>query len=338
MADYARAHGIATLLTAHTLDDQAETLLMRLARGSGLDGLAGIPSTTYLGRLRLLRPLLGVPKSRLVATLRQRAVPWIEDPSNQSPVFERTRLRAARSALDALGLTPQMLGLSARRLQRARAALDSVTQSLCAEPPAGIVHTDPCGTFAIDRVRLGRAPEEIALRVLERCIAAAGGSQEPVSLGKLEPIVADLCERRQACGSWTLSRALIAATPDAVAIEREPGRQELPQIVLSAGASSLWDGRFAVSVGEGVEGTPQVRALGADGIAELRHLGTPVRATRALQLCPSFWDGSRLLAVPTIGFWAADALRGRLSAAFLGLRYNSETSLRAPPLEFGPDL
>jgi tRNA(Ile)-lysidine synthase len=338
MADYARAHGIATLLIAHTLDDQAETLLIRLARGSGLDGLAAIQPVTHVGQLRLVRPLLGVAKSRLVATLRQRSVPWIEDPSNQSPAFERTRLRAARDTLDALGLTPSMLGLSARRLQRARTALDSATESLCAAPPEGIVKTDPCGTFAVDRVRLSRAPEEIVLRLLERCIAAAGGSQEPVPLGKLESIVADLMGRdRRACGSWTLSRALIAATPETLAIEREPGRQELPRLVLAAGAGVLWDGRFAASVGEGVEGSPQVRALGADGVAELRRLAWSVRPTRALQLCPSFWDGSRLLAAPTVGFWAADDLRGRLCAAFVGVRYNPEASLRAPRPESDQD-
>ena len=121
------ARGMATLLTAHTRDDQAETLLMRLARGSGLDGLAAMAPWVEarpggeIGALQIVRPLLGVAKARLRATLEQRGVGWIEDPSNQSPAFERTRWRAARGHLEALGLSDEMLASSARRLRgRAR--------------------------------------------------------------------------------------------------------------------------------------------------------------------------------------------------------------------------
>jgi tRNA(Ile)-lysidine synthase len=127
MADYARAHGVGLIATAHTQDDQAETLLMRLARGSGLDGLSAMAATAPLqdGESLLIgRPLLDVSKARLQASLRARGIGWIEDPSNASPVFERVRLRAGKPALEGLGLTPRMLGLSARRLQRARTALD----------------------------------------------------------------------------------------------------------------------------------------------------------------------------------------------------------------------
>jgi tRNA(Ile)-lysidine synthase len=322
MRDHTRAHGIATLLTAHTLDDQAETLLMRLARGSGLDGLAAIAPSTHFGPLRIVRPLLGVAKSRLIATLRARAIPWIEDPSNRAPAFERTRLRAARGELDALGLTSEMLASSARRLQRARAALDGVTDTYCAEPPQGVVHTDPCGVFRIDRARLMAAPEEIVLRLLERCIGAAGGSGEPVPLAKLEAVVAGLRRRdAPAAGSWTLGRALIAAG-DAIEIEREPGRHALPRLTLAGTAGALWDGRFAIHVAGGGEESVEVRALGPDGVAELRRLGRALKATRAAQLCPSFWRGTRLLAVPPADIWVGEEAKARYSAAFVGLRYN----------------
>ena len=335
MGDHLRARATPTLLTAHTRDDQAETLLMRLARGSGLDGLAGIAPSARLGPLRVLRPLLDIPKSRLRATLEARGIPWIEDPSNQSPAFERTRLRAAGDALDALGLTGDMLALSARRLQRARAALDSIADSYCAEAE-GIVHTDPCGFFRIDRERLSRAPEEIVLRVLARCISAAGGSDEPVPLGKLEPIV-DSLRRGEAleAGSWTLARALITAAPDTIQVEREPGRQPLPRRSLAAGTNALWDGRFAIAVAAGFEGSLEVRALGAEGLAELRRLGRPVKGTRALHLVPSFWRESTLLAVPAIDFWAAPNLDGLLSATFVGLRYNSGVPGSGQSGEFG---
>ena len=215
MGEHMAAHDIGRLLTAHTRDDQAETLLMRLARGSGLDGLAAMAPWTEVGArgetasLRVVRPLLGVAKARLRATLEARGIPWIEDPSNQSPPSSAPAGAPRAADLEALGLSSEMLASSARRLQRARAALEAVTDAHCAEE-GGLVRTDPCGVFRIDRERLRRVPEEIALRVIGRCIAAAGGSGEPVPLAGLEPIVARIW-RGNAAGSWTLARAQITA-------------------------------------------------------------------------------------------------------------------------------
>ena len=154
-----------------------------------------------------------------------------------------------------------MLATSVRRLQRARVALDSLTESYCAEPPGGIVQTEPVGILAVDRERLSRAPEEIVIRLLDRCIAAAGGSQEPVPLSSLEAIVGSL-RRSDGEVSWTLARAQISATPNRIRFEREPGRLPLPSLTLGAGATALWDGRFVVGVGAGFVGSMEVRALG----------------------------------------------------------------------------
>ena len=311
----------ATLFTAHTRDDQAETLLMRLARGSGLDGLAAMApwveagARGQAGALRIVRPLLGVAKARLRATLEARGIAWIEDPSNQSPAFERTRWRAARGDLEALGLSSEMLASSARRLQRARAALEAVTDGYCAED-GGLVRTDPCGVFRIDWEKLRRAPEEIAVRVIGRCIAAAGGSGEPVPLAGLEPVVARVWRGNagDAAGSWTLARAQITAQITAaggiVQVEREPGRLPLPVMTLAGGARELWDGRFAIEIADGLEGSLEVRALGSAGIAELKRLDRAPRATPALHLAPSFWRGNELLAVPAVGFLGAGGPAG----------------------------
>ena len=248
---------------------------------------------------------------------------WVEDPSNAAPEFERTRLRAARAQLDALGLTPAMLALSAQRLARARRALDAVVDRLC-DPAAGVVRVDPCGRVAIDRGGLLTAGEEIVLRVLDRAIRAAGGAGEPVALGKLEPIVAAICEGGAAApGRWTLARALITAERAAVEVEREPGREPLPELALMPGSAALWDGRFRVSVAPEFSGGPvRVRALGAAGVRDLRQRGALAReaSMRAAALVPSFWLEGRLLAAPSLAYWAAPHAEGELSAAFAGLR------------------
>jgi tRNA(Ile)-lysidine synthase len=328
MGDYLAVQGVTTLLVAHTRDDQAETLLMRLARGSGLDGLAAIaPSREADVRqdgapLEVVRPLLGVTKARLQATLKERAIAWVEDPSNAEPAFERTRWRALRSDLEALGLSNETLALSARRLQRARAALEAMTDAQCSAP--GLVHTHPLGAFRIDRQQLRRVPEEIALRLVGRCIAAAGGAFEPVPLAALEPVVARVWGGGpgDADGGWTLARAQIKARGKAIAIEREPGRIPPAAATVVGGAKLLWDGRFRVEIAPAFGGRLEVRALGRAGHAELKRRGRAIKASSALLLAPAFWRGDELLAVPSIAFWAQQDLERTISAHFKGLRYN----------------
>ena len=328
---YMETHDIATLLAAHTRDDQAETLLMRLARGSGLDGLAAMAPWTEVapdgkpGTQRIVRPLLGVAKARLQATLEQHRIPWIEDPSNQSPAFERSRWRAARGDLEALGLSSEMLASSARRLLRARVALEAVADTFCAED-RGLVRADRCGLFHIDREKLRQAPEEIAVRVVGRCIAAAGGSDEPVPLAGLEPIVSNIWRGSDPANSWTLARAHIKVTGDIVTIQREPGRLPLPAMTVAGGTKVLWDGRYIVEVSNELEDTLELRALGRIGRAELKRLGYDFKDASALLLVPAFWQGNALLAVPAVDFWARIGLDKLISADFVGLRYNSGTA------------
>ena len=163
MVAYCHANDIPALVTAHHLDDQAETFLMRLKRGSGLDGLAAIPERGRLGRHRRARPLLDVPKARLVATLDAAGIAFVSDPSNVDPRFERARLRRSGDALAVLGLTPEALALSARRLRRARAGARSARPRRFS-PPTARSATRAIALVAGDA--LATAPQEIALRAL----------------------------------------------------------------------------------------------------------------------------------------------------------------------------
>jgi tRNA(Ile)-lysidine synthase len=330
-SEYAARHGIATLLTAHTADDQAETLLMRLARGSGICGLAGMASHTPLLRapclpramdagisrpLAIVRPLLGLPKARLRATLRARAIAWREDPSNLSPQFERTRLRAVWGELEQLGLTSEKLALSARRLGRASAALEQAVEEYC-DPAAKRFATDRLGFIRIDAPALHRAPAEIAVRLIGRAVAAAGGARGPVPLARLEAIGEAILRRKEA-GAWTLARAKITATPSQVLVEREEGRSPLPALVLEAGREALWDRRFLVRAGSELQAPVEVRALGATGLAQARRLAALPRdaPAGALRTLPAFCRSEHLLAVPNLGIWQEPSLRGGLFAVF----------------------
>jgi tRNA(Ile)-lysidine synthase len=170
--DWCARQGILHLATAHNRDDQAETFLLRLARGSGLDGLAAMAPVIERARVRHIRPLLDVPRADLVATLRRAKQDWIEDPTNRDPAHARVRMRNRASDLAAEGLTAARLAGTARALGRARAALDERLAALLAESTSLGVD----GVLVLDRRRLAEAPEETALRALGRVAQRVGGA------------------------------------------------------------------------------------------------------------------------------------------------------------------
>src|SRR5215475_6584192 len=127
LARAARSAGATHILTAHTRDDQAETLLMRLLRGSGIAGLSAMGRETEREGVTLVRPLLSIPKSRLVATLNKAGIGYANDPTNHDPAFTRPRLRALLPLLAAEGGDARGLARLAARLARANEAVEVLT-------------------------------------------------------------------------------------------------------------------------------------------------------------------------------------------------------------------
>jgi len=174
--------GIFHLALAHHLEDQAETFLLRLGRGSGLDGLAAMAPVSETSGLRLLRPLLTLSKGRLVETLRRRGEDWVEDPSNDDSAFARVRLRRLLPELAGEGMTAARLGSASHNLGRARAALEGDVAAVLARA----VRPDPAGFLELDPTILGRESDEVSLRALARCLMAVGGADYTPRLARLE--------------------------------------------------------------------------------------------------------------------------------------------------------
>lgn len=168
LAAQAKALGGAVIVTAHTLDDQAETLLIRMAKGSGPAGLAGMRARTVKEGVPLARPLLGIAKTRLVATCAARGLDHASDPSNENPRFTRVRWRKLMPLLAEEGLTPARLGLLAARLARTEQALEQRAAALLAT-----LSTRGEDGLRLDFAALCREPDEIVIRVLARALAAA---------------------------------------------------------------------------------------------------------------------------------------------------------------------
>ena len=268
------------LLLAHTLEDQAETILMRLARGSGIDGLSAMRTvetrTVVLLRhpvreiaLTLRRPLLGTSKAAIQAFLRNRSVSWCEDPSNTDVRFERIRVRAAAPALATLGLTAESLGRSARRLGDARAVLHQHNAKL-----AAVSINDHNGAFGelIVETKAGALQVTEVVHLLSPLLDVFGGAALPAQLSQIETLAERVCSTSDAgIGRLTLGGCLIEIIPGVeerrVRVFREHSRGSLPTCRVEPGQGIFWDRRFYISVAPTAAASIEIGAYGAEPIA-----------------------------------------------------------------------
>jgi len=226
LAQAARANGATHILTAHTRDDQAETLLMRMMRGSGIAGLAAMARESERDGVRLARPFLNVSKSQLIATLRKAKVSFADDPTNRDTSFTRPRLRMLMPALAAEGGDARNLARLASRLARANAAVEVLADG--AERYLALRGREQPG---FDAKAFAAMPEEIRLRLLLRAIDRFG-HEGAAELGKVEALLAalDRAAAEHARGSrprlkQTLAGALVSLIDGRVRIEPAPRRR-----------------------------------------------------------------------------------------------------------------
>jgi tRNA(Ile)-lysidine synthase len=310
------AAGIFHLTLAHHLEDQAETFLLRLGRGSGLDGLAAMAPIRETSGLRLLRPLLACPKARLEATLEARGLDWIEDPSNGDSAYARVRLRRLLPALAGQGLTPARLGSACRHLGHARVALEGEVAAVLARA----VRPDPAGFLELDPAVLAGASAEVALRALARCLMAVGGGDFAPRLERLERLHTRLAaglDRGVTLGGCRLLPRAGVSGPRWLVV-REAGRAA--EAALPPAGRLLWDGRFELVLAPvapararaGAQGGAlTVGPLGSAGwrglAAALEQAGAGERAARipapARAALPALRDAGGLAAVPPLGYF-----------------------------------
>ncbi len=233
----ARSSGATHILTAHTQDDQAETLLMRLLRGSGIAGLSAMARETKRDDVTLARPLLAVPKSRLVATLHKAKIAYADDPTNRDTAFTRPRLRALLPLLAAEGGDARGLARLAARLARANEAVevlaDGAERYLALKGSAAPQEEK---VRELDARAFAALPEEIRLRLLMRAINRFG-HEGPAELGKVEALLAQLdrsfAEKHGKTGprpaqirlKQTLAGALVSINQGRIRIEPAPLRR-----------------------------------------------------------------------------------------------------------------
>ncbi|WMS43857.1 tRNA lysidine(34) synthetase TilS [Acuticoccus sp. MNP-M23] len=286
LRDAAQRLGLAAIVTAHTLDDQAETLLLRLGRGSGLRGLGAIRADTVQNGLRILRPLLAARRADLRAALVARNISWRDDPSNVDTRFARVAVRKLAPALEAAGLTAARLADAAAHLARASTAIDDAVASLA----AAALRVDRAGAVIIARAPFAVAAEEVRLRLLSDAVQMAGGNAHGPRFDALS-IAADMALR--GAGRTTLGRTVLDAGPADIVLWREA--RGIRPVDLAPGGIVVFDGRYEISLAAGIAAV-KVAPLGA-AAALCPALGH----ARARATAPAIFRDGRFLAAPTLG-------------------------------------
>lgn len=326
LADWAGRRGLAAVLLGHTMEDQAETLLMRLGRGAGTEGLAAMEPAVRLHGVVWLRPALGVRRQDLRALLRAEGVGWAEDPTNEDPAFDRVKARRALGTLAPLGVTVEGLARSAAHLRRQRRVLERAMARLAADARS----FGALGEARLDVAAMTAEDEDTALRLLADTLVRVSGLVYRPRFDALAAVWEGL--RAGPARKATLAGCLILPSPPSVTVCREPAACEGPRPLESEGR--LWDRRWRITFAGPWPAGTRIAALGENGLAALRKAAEAgawsappawAAAPREARLTtPALWSaresGARLLAAPSAAYLdRALAARGcAVAARFAG--------------------
>jgi tRNA(Ile)-lysidine synthase len=310
LTGWCRSHSVPVLLLGHHADDQIETFLLRLARGSGLRGLSAMQPDTVCNGIRLVRPLLDIPKQTLRDYLGSLGQPWLEDPSNTDPRFDRSRMRSLAATLPEAGIPAARVLLAIRNLQRANAAIEAMVaerlQKTCTFHPEGFATLTPAAVAT---------PDEVALRTLAAVLQTVGGRAQTGRLAALEGLLTAL--RQDDATPRTLQGCLAHRNPQTedILFWREPAAVAPPALAVDG---MLWDNRFRIQL-NGCETATDIW-IGALGTAGWQQIEARCRKQKRLAAVvrltlPALWQQGRVLAVPQLG-WAAHGWEGRYQAVF----------------------
>lgn len=307
MSAWCRRAGVLHLLLAHQLEDQAETFLMRLERGSGADGLAAMSALAETGGVRLLRPLLGIPRERLRVTLARFGQEWVEDPSNHNQAFGRVRIRRRLAAFAEGGCTADRLGRIVEDFGRHRRQREAGVVRLL----AGVCTLLPAGYAVIDGAALAAAELDIATGALGRVLATVGGGAYRPAPNRVAALLPWFAGKGDA-PSVTLARCRCLRRQGRVVICRENRRLPAP-MALAAGERIWWDERFSIVAAgaEGADGAAPLEGLtlaplGREGWAEVVAAAPDLRRTAVPHpVClglPAVRDPQGVREVPFVGY------------------------------------
>ena len=299
LINFCRENNINNLYLAHHLDDQIETFLFRMFRGSGLQGLTSFSSSYERNGLTLIRPLIDTPKSELISYARRKKINWVEDPSNENQKYDRVKLRKVLPLIYKEGFDKKVFLKSVKKLRLANQALDQITKEFVLQY---VIINKNISVFIKKELFL-TAPEDVQLRVLQNTIRIFSGERyySPNYLKILN--LMNWARNDNNISAKTLGGTIFRKRKGGLILYKEVKKlNDIKPIKLSKSKYKAWDNRFLIKINKSVKG--EISYLGNEGVKILKSKkilgkkgfnGIPLTALYSI---PAMWDGKRLISAP----------------------------------------
>jgi tRNA(Ile)-lysidine synthase len=300
LSQWGQEHHLDVIALGHTMNDQAETVLMRLMRGSGVDGLAGMSASRPQNGIRWIRPMLAVERRKLRVFLTANNTPWSEDPSNEDTKFERIKIRKLLTGLD---ISVQGLAETAARMQTARKFLEAQTHQLASD----ITNVTNAGDVEIDHKKFFQQPLDARQRLLSHCLKWVATATYRPRLEGLNRLLAALEKAEKS----TLAGCVCEVTSGQIRISREFAAVKDQRV----NVMQLWDSRWALSCAIEIKDCT-IAALGEPGLAQCPDWRTTGLPRNSLLASPGIWQSGVLISAPIAGWpqnWVAELANGKNS-------------------------
>jgi tRNA(Ile)-lysidine synthase len=256
LIDFCNKQGIKSILLAHHKKDQAETFLMRLQRGSGVDGLSAISPVFYKDNIKLVRPLLNIMPEKLKDYLSERKVSWFEDPMNEDEDFLRVKFRKNLGLLEKeFNISIDCLVNTAENMARARDYLEGQTKKNIDI----LVKWDNRGFAKMNKNKFCELHDEIAYRVLSKVLIIVGGSIYTPRFTSLDRLYNEI--KQDVFVTQTLNGVKIKLEKQNICFYREIAKVEKKEVI---NKEFVFDNRFLITLNKVEKGT-YIDILGEEG-------------------------------------------------------------------------
>ena len=276
ISEWAHKNKIRSVFLGHTQDDQAETVLLRLGRGSGVDGLAAMQPESLRENIKWLRPLLNIQRNDLREFLKFENIAFVDDPSNDDMKFHRIKIRNFLANTNEFGLNAKRLTETASRMAQARDVLNQVAFEFAKEN----MLVTKIGSLTVDLSNFHKQLPETKFRVLSYAVKWVTGNHYGARAKTLEKALIDSLDGKVR----TFSGCMLTKNKEKLHIFREYNAVKNSPLV-----SSIWDNKWLVPENS------HVRACGLDGLHQIENWKSCNLPKQALVSMPTIWENSNLV-------------------------------------------
>ncbi len=293
--DWAISQKLSGVLLGHTLDDNVETFILRLIRGSGVDGLAGISPDRFINGVRIFRPLLNFSRNTLQQYLETKGYTWVDDPSNRDRRFDRVKVRQILSELQGLGLSKKRLLTTANHMRRAQDFLTRETFRMSER----CVRQEVWGGLSISLEPFLEISKEIQLRILSAGLMWVSGKVYKPRYENMDRLLTSILDR-EINSSRSLMGVLVREERHNILLIRD--FSALSDVRLHTNSEIQWDGRWQITLNLHNPSGYNIGPIAKKGLMSIGKYGNYKIPKFALMSSVGLFKDDNLVCAPIISF------------------------------------